>query len=103
MCEQGYHGEARSFRRWIKAWLRDGLSPAAPSVAHSRWKPPSSRQAVRLFTTSSEALCKDDARFVDAVRAASPVIAEAADLARGFHDILVGRKVSDKKIGSGSV
>ena len=92
VCGLGYRGEARSFRRWIKARLRDGLSPpTAPSTRHPRWKAPSSRQTVRLLTTSSDTLCQDDARFVDAVRAASPIIAESADLARRFHAILVGR------------
>ena len=96
MCERGYHGEARGFRRWIKIRLRDGLSqPAAPSAPRPHWKPPSSRQAVRLLTAPSEALRSDDARFVDAVRAASPAIAEAADLARRFHDILVRREATE--------
>ncbi|GGC01098.1 hypothetical protein GCM10011494_19590 [Novosphingobium endophyticum] len=96
MCERGYHGEARSFRRWVKARLRDGLSQAAaPLAVHPSWKSPSSRQAVRLLATPSETLRKDDARFVEAVRAASPLIAEAADLARRFHDILVGREATE--------
>ena len=96
VCGFGYRGEVRSFRRWIKARLRDGLSPpTSPSVRHPRWKAPSSRQAVRLLTTSSEALCQGDARFVAAVRAASPIIAEAADLARRFHAILVGREAAE--------
>lgn len=96
VCGQGYHGEARSFRRWIKTRLRDGLLlPAMPSLARPRWKPPSSRQTVRLLTASSHTLCKDDARFVDAIRAASPVIAEAADLARRFHAILVERQATE--------
>ncbi|MBV1692327.1 hypothetical protein KRR38_32905 [Novosphingobium sp. G106] len=76
--------------------MRDGLSqPPTPFVAHSRWKPPSSRQSVRFLTAPSETLRKNDARFVDAVRAASPVIAEAADLARRFDDILVGRNAAE--------
>ncbi|MDE8653724.1 ISL3 family transposase [Novosphingobium sp. H3SJ31-1] len=96
VCGLGYRGEARSFRRWIKTRLRDGLSPpAAPSVARPRWKSPSSRQTVRLLSASSETLCKEDARFVDAVRAASPAIAEVADLARRFHEILVERKAAE--------
>lgn len=96
VCGLGYRGEARSFRRWIKTRLRDGLSPpAVQSIPRPRWKPPSSRQAVRLLTTSSEKLCQGDARFVDAVRAASPIIAEAADLARRFHDMLVGREATE--------
>lgn len=93
VCGLGYGGGARSFRRWIKARLRDGLSPpTAPSIRRPRWKAPSLRQAVRLLTAPSETLCQDDAHFVDAVRAASPIIAEAADLARRFHAILVGRE-----------
>lgn len=95
-CDRGYQGEARSFRRWIKIRLREGLPPpVAPSVALPRWKPPSSRQTARLLSTPPEALRADDRRFVDAVRAASPVIAEAADLARRFHDILVERESTE--------
>jgi transposase len=92
VCDRGYRGEARGFRRWIKVRLRDGQSPASvPSLTLPRWKPPSSRQTVRLLSARRETLREDDIRFVDAVRAASPTIAEAADLARRFHEILVGR------------
>ena len=95
VCARGYHGEVRSFRRWIKDRLRDGQSqPVVRSAAHLRWRPPSSRQTARLLTASSKILHKDDARFVDAVRAASPEIAQAADLALQFHNILVGREIT---------
>jgi len=94
-CARGYVGEVRSFRRWIKVRLRDGQAqPAARSGADLRWRPPSSRQAARLLTAPSETLHGDDARFVDAVRAASPEIAQAADLTRRFHNILVGREIN---------
>jgi len=70
----GYQGEMRSFRRWIKIRLRDGLpQPAAPSSVRPRWKPPSSRQTVKLLTAPSEMLRKDDARFVNALHAAAPL------------------------------
>lgn len=96
VCGRGYHGEVRSFRRWIKIRLRDGPpQPAAPTVPPSRWKPPSTRQTARLLTTSRETLRQNDVRFVDALRAASPALAETADLARQFHDLLVGRKAAE--------
>ncbi|GAA0314686.1 hypothetical protein GCM10009087_26400 [Sphingomonas oligophenolica] len=96
VCDRGYHGEARGFRRWIKIRLRDGQLPAAaPSVTLPRWKPPSSRQTTRLLSAPRETLREHDIRFVDAIRAASPTIAEAADLARRFHEILVGRVSTD--------
>ena len=96
VCARGYHGEVRGFRRWIRTRLRDGQPQlVAGSGARPRWQSPSSRQAVRLLTVPSDALGTDDARFVGAMRAASPAIAEAADLARRFHDMLVGRKANE--------
>lgn len=96
VCGLGYAGEVRSFRRWIQTRLRDGMAqPSVPSVECARWKPPPSRQTVRLLCAASGTLSKKDALFVDAVRAASPAIAEAADLARQFHEILVERKAAE--------
>ena len=91
-----YRGEVRSFRRGVKTRLRDGLSsPPAPSVAGPGWKPPSTRQAVRLLSSFSEKLGNEDVRFFNAVRAASPAIAEAADMAWRFHEMLAERKAND--------
>jgi transposase len=95
VCERGYLGHARNFRRWVKIRLRDAV-PASAAPAGSRRprrKPPSSRVAARLLTAPDERLSRDERAFVDALRAASPSLAATADLARRFHAMLVDRDV----------
>jgi transposase len=90
--ELGYNGDARGFRRWVKMRLREAVpvTSSAPA-AFPRWKPPSPRQTVRLLTTPIDILPSGEGAFVAALRAASPAIAMAADLARRFHTMLTGR------------
>ncbi|EIZ78118.1 transposase [Novosphingobium sp. Rr 2-17] len=92
VCELGYSGSVKGFRQWVKIRIRDGIEEPAPRSSLPRWKPPSTRQIVRLLGTADNMVHLTDTRFIDALRAASPAIAQAADLGRQFHDMLVERK-----------
>lgn len=95
VSEAGYLGNAKGFRSWVKTRLREGVvrPPRISRVSPVTWKPPSSRQTTRLLTTPAEALSVMDRRFIEALRAACPSIAAAADLARRFHVMLVTRDI----------
>jgi len=92
VCERGYSGSVKGFRQWVKIRIRDGIEDPAPRSSSPRWKPPSTRQIVRLLGAGKDSVRQSDMRFIDALRAASPAIAQAADLGREFHDLLVERK-----------
>lgn len=92
VCERGYSGSVKGFRQWVKIRIREGIEAPAPRSPSPRWKPPSTRQIVRLLDGAKDTVRPSDMLFIDALRAASPAIAQAADLGREFHDLLVERK-----------
>ena len=86
VCDQGYHGNVKAFRHWVKVRLRqDTPAPNSRAVPiKPPWRPPSPRQAARLLTTDRNTLAQPDRMFVEALCTASPEIARATDLARRF-------------------
>lgn len=93
--EMGYDGDARSFRRWVKIRLRDGIAatPGGSRKIRLDWKPPSPRRAMRLLVSPADTVAPMDRQFVETLRAASLAIAHATDLAQRFHVMLVGRDI----------
>lgn len=90
ICGQGYQGNAKAFRHWVKVRLRKGTpaptSRAAPAAPP--WRPPTPRQAVRLVTKERDMLAQPDREFVEALCTASPEITRAAGLARRFQAMI---------------
>lgn len=71
-----------------------------------RWRPPSPRQTARILTAEPGSLPRNERAFVDALRAASPDIAAAAELARRFDAMIktrdtgaLGRWLDDAAVG----
>ena len=93
--ETGYDGDARSFGRWVKIRLPDGIAatPGRSRKIRWDWKPPSPRRAMCLLVSPADTVAPMDRQFVETLRAASPAIAHAADLAQRFHVMLVGRNI----------
>lgn len=93
ICGQGYQGNARAFRHWVKVRLREGTpaptTKAAPVA--SPWRPPSPRQAARLLTKDQDVLTQPDRLYVEALCKASPEITRAANLACRFHAMIRNR------------
>jgi len=92
VCERGYSGSVKGFRQWVKIRIRDGIEDPAPRSSSPRWKSPSTRQIVRLLGAAKGTVRLSNMSFIDALRAASPAIAQAADLGREFHDLLFERR-----------
>lgn len=76
----------------MKIRVRDGIEDPAPQSSSPRWNWPSTRQVVRLLGAARDTVRQSDILVIDALRAASPTIAQAADLGCEFHDSLVERK-----------
>ncbi|HEY4544898.1 MAG TPA: ISL3 family transposase [Pedomonas sp.] len=84
ICGQGYQGNAKAFRCWVKVRLREG-TPAPTS------RPATPRQAARLVTKERDMLAQPDREFVQALCTASPEITRAAGLARRFQAMIQTR------------
>lgn len=93
--EQGYRGNAKTFRAWVKIRLRqDAPAPKpGPPPVNLSWRPPSPRQAARLLTADRDTLAQPDRTFAEALCNASPEIARAAGLARRFQTMIQTRNI----------
>ena len=108
ICDQGYVGNTRAFRQWVKIRLRNGMPAAGvPTMTTTPpWRPPSPRQTARILAAEPGSLLRNERAFVDALRAVSPDIAAAAELARRFDAMIktrdsgaLGRWLDDAKAG----
>ena len=108
ICDQGYVGNTRAFRQWVKIRLRNSMPAAGvPTMTTTPpWRPPSPRQTARILAAEPGSLLRNERAFVDALRAVSPDIAAAAELARRFDAMIktrdsgaLGRWLDDAKAG----
>jgi transposase len=77
----GFTGQAATVRTWLRLLRAAGPMPTGPAVP---WPVPSGRRAARLVVADAQELDATERRFVDALLAGSPVLAEVVELARRF-------------------
>lgn len=80
--DQGFRGRLRTVQRWVRG--RRDADPVASGEGPAAWPMPSKRRASWLVVAEPERLDADEARFVEALLARSPKLADLASLARRF-------------------
>ena len=96
--EQGFRGQLRTVQRW--ACSRRGAGPVASGVGRgtTAWPMPSKHRAAWLVVADPEKLDAAEQRFVDALIARSPELANLISLAREFRT-MVRRQEADRLNG----
>jgi len=90
--EQGFRGRLRTVQRWVRG-RRDADPAASGSGGTATWPVPSKQRASWLVVADPDRLNVNERRFVDALLARSPDLAELVRLARRLRAMVREQRV----------
>jgi transposase len=85
----GFTGQAGTVRDWLRPLRAANMTASGPAAP---WRVPSGRRAARLVIANARELDGAERRFVDALIAGSPVLAQVVELARRFRAMVRQRE-----------